>query len=125
MAASSFDMKVKDPYDLISQVNIEQWNSLRGLKSSSLLDHRQPTPLMYLEPSGPFGSSPSATDMPTVQRDDSLTSPAPELKEVASSVLEEKIMKGKVQRLGDYIDTDAVCHIQLIMYLLDCNLADA
>jgi len=91
VAASSFDMRVADPTPLIQKIDIERWNQLRRHMPAGNTD--TVTKFEYMEPAGQSDDSPRATE------EDS-SDPAPN----ASS---EPII-GKVQRLGEYIDTDAV-----------------
>lgn len=107
-------MKVRDPHELISKVNIEHFNSLKRTKVAPPLDYpeRSTLPLNYVEPNG--SSNPTSKDSSSFQAP--VDTDSPELsnkkpKEPVNSVAGDDVLKGKVQRLGDYIDTDAVCTI--------------
>lgn len=105
-------MKVRDPHDLISQVNLERFNSLKGIKISTTPNESEilAMALNYVEPNDSGNSILEASswfDVPSVT-----VSPGiglEKLEEPISSATGENVLKGKIQRLGDYIDTDAVC----------------
>lgn len=107
-------MKVRDPHELISKVNIEHFNSLKGMKAAPTPDYpeRSTLPLNYVEPNG--SSNPTSKDSSQSKAPDATDSPGISInkaKEPVNSVMEDNVLKGKIQRLGDYIDTDAVCTI--------------
>jgi hypothetical protein len=105
-------MKVRDPHDLISQVNLERFNSLKGIKISTTPNDSEilAMALNYVEPNDSGNSILEASswfEVPSV-----IVSPGiglEKLEEPISSATGENVLKGKIQRLGDYIDTDAVC----------------
>lgn len=49
VAASSFEMKLTDPYFLLDAIDLERWNSLRAISESPATKE---TGLLYVEPSG-------------------------------------------------------------------------
>ncbi|KAL1866138.1 hypothetical protein Plec18167_009137 [Paecilomyces lecythidis] len=100
VAASSFVMRVQDPHKLLAAIDLDRWNRLRGISSSEILSSVSSGPT-YVEPSG------SATDrrwLNTQTPDLCITETIPE--RVVSR--DSDFITGKVQRLGDFIDTDAL-----------------
>ena len=99
VAASSFEMKLKDPHEFLETIDLERWHTLRGFSVSatdSTQDH-----ISYMEPSG----SATAETKNVGPTDVKLEVDTSETADSSSS----DVMTGKVQRLGDFIDTDAVC----------------
>lgn len=110
-------MKVRDPHDLISEVDLKRFNSLKELKAiSSLNDPESLTmSLNYVEPNGsgnPISNEPSSFQAPDVAGSPGINRNEP--KKPFDSAAEDDVLKGKIQRLGDYIDTDAVCSTPLV-----------
>jgi hypothetical protein len=107
VAASSFEMTVTDPDELISKVDLERWNSLRGLghpSTSGQRKHSQDS-VLYVEPNSAAISLPtSAVPTQTIETPNSSS-----ITNVTDPAHENIILTGKVLRLGDYVDTDAVC----------------
>ncbi|KAF7156298.1 hypothetical protein CNMCM5623_009691 [Aspergillus felis] len=101
VAASSFEMKLTDPHDLLSGIDWERWISLRGT-SGPTANTGAASRLTYVEPSG----SPALSH---VRAESSIFSgytqepPFP------------KTLGGKVQLLGDFIDTDAMAPAEFLM----------
>lgn len=100
VAASSFEMKLKDPHEYLAAIDLERWHTLRGV-SVSATDSTQEH-ISYMEPSGSATAETKTVDSPDVKVTEADTS------ETADSSSSD-VMTGKVQRLGDFIDTDAVC----------------
>lgn len=93
-------MKLKDPHEFLETIDLERWHTLRGF-SVSAADSAQ-NHISYVEPSG------SATaEIKNAGSTDVLSSEV-DTSETADSSSSD-VMTGKVQRLGDFIDTDAVC----------------
>jgi aconitase B len=113
VAASSFDMKATDPTYLIKQIDMGRWTRLRHYKSIE----NKSVSITYVEPAGEAEDARDAPEVEAVQEPDS------EPLETSTSA---KII-GKVQRLGDMIDTDAVGHVfaSLIVLLIIAQLAPA
>jgi aconitase A len=113
VAASSFDMKATDPTDLIQQIDMERWTNLRHYKS---IEERSIS-ITYVEPAGETEEVRDALEAELVEK------PESEPLQTSSSA---KIV-GKVQRLGDMIDTDAVGHMfaSLVCWLTIAQLAPA
>lgn len=107
-------MKVTDPSELISKVDLERWNSLRGVGNTK----SQPDSVTYLEPnssptSAPTSIAPIQKDTPTSSETEAPKATDSATNSATDSAPEQNILKGKIQRLEDYIDTDAVCHNRL------------
>lgn len=106
-------MKVRDPNDLISRVDLERFNSLKGTKATPGPNDAESLwmSLNYAEPNGSGNAiskdsssfQADVTESPGIKRD------KPE--NPSNSAAEREVLKGKIQRLGNYIDTDAVCTI--------------
>lgn len=93
-------MKLKDPHEFLETIDLERWHTLRGF-SMSAIDSTQDH-ISYMEPSGSATAeikNAGSTDVKSSEVDTS---------ETADSSSSD-VMTGKVQRLGDFIDTDAVC----------------
>lgn len=88
-------MKATDPTLFIEKIDIERWNQLRRHKA---IDDTPNAEIIYVEPAGDSEEAVEAhTQEAAVQKVVTMSekSTAP-------------IIVGKVQRLGDMIDTDAV-----------------
>ncbi|PCG89472.1 Aconitase/3-isopropylmalate dehydratase large subunit, alpha/beta/alpha, subdomain 1/3 [Penicillium occitanis (nom. inval.)] len=118
VAASSFEMKVRDPHDLISEVDLERFNSLKELKTNTSLNDPESLTmsLNYVEPNG--SGNPISNDSSSFQARDVTDSPGinrnkPE--RPFNPAAEDDVLKGKIQRLGDYIDTDALAPAEFLV----------
>ena len=105
-------MKIRDPYDLISQVNLERFNSLKGVKTTPSPNNPEnfTMSLKYVEPNG--SGIPPSSNWSSFQAPDVAESSETNLiksEKPINPAAEDNSLKGKIQRLGDYIDTDAVC----------------
>lgn len=103
VAASSFQMRLTDPNDLLGTIHLNRWNHLGGggpsLKEDILKNNPQ-----YVEPSGnalPFPDVNPASHSEQLQ--------GLQLQQEPSGSIIGDMLTGKVQNLGDFIDTDAVC----------------
>ncbi|KAJ5423117.1 hypothetical protein N7491_008333 [Penicillium cf. griseofulvum] len=97
VAASSFEMKLVDPSDLLAAIDLSQWDRLT---TSAYLDApSSKSELAYVEPCD-CGDYPRAL----TQRQQRKEKRRPGKHRDKHT----KILQGKVQRLGDFIDTDAV-----------------
>lgn len=94
VAASSFAMRIKDPQDLIDSIDASRWASLKGRGSLGVLQGKEPH---YVEPPDPETTSGAST-----------TENAPTSPQIEAPSTNDTIITGKVQRLGDFVDTDAV-----------------
>ncbi|EED20765.1 aconitase family protein [Talaromyces stipitatus ATCC 10500] len=111
VAASSFEMKVKDPHDLLCRVNLARWNSLKAIKKTSGLNGQQNLQVLvnYVEPNG-FGN-PSSIDQSSLRAEYVAASTEVRVNNPGEPInvkAEENVLKGKIQKLGNYIDTDAL-----------------
>lgn len=95
VAASSFDMEVADPRPLLDEVDLDRFASIAGRKSS------QTTEVHYVEPAPALKGARSASGNPP-----EATLPTSIVAESTSSGSD--VTKGKVIKLGDFIDTDAL-----------------
>lgn len=101
MAASSFDMKITDPRELLKQIDLDRVKQMQGLtrKLSAAISRSSGSPV-FVEPA-PMEDPPAKP--PVVPRMD-------ERNKIEDSIppIGTAIRRGKIQRLGDFIDTDAV-----------------
>lgn len=97
VAASSFDMKASDPTSLIEQINLERWNQLRRYKP---VDKTLKSGIAYVEPAG--SAEEGIGDTAGVEQGAETI--------ITSSTNKSANIIGKVQKLGDMVDTDAVRH---------------
>lgn len=98
VAASSLEMKFRDPHEFLNVIDLNRWNHLRG--SSSATESTETNPI-YVEPNGSTVTETISSKQPN------------EISELESSetldtASTNDVMPGKIQRLGDFIDTDAV-----------------
>jgi aconitase B len=98
VAASSFGMKATDPTNLIKQIDTECWSKLRRHKS--LVEKH--VSITYVEP---VAQPEEPSNEPETDEHN-----RPEL--VSSASASSANIIGKVQRLGDMVDTDAVSSIR-------------
>jgi hypothetical protein len=101
VAASSFDMKVTDPRDLLKQINLDRVKTIQGLRQRVIAATlRSSASLVYVEPASVEDGLPKPSVIPRV--DEQIT--------VENSItpLAAAVRRGRIQRLGDFIDTDAV-----------------
>ncbi|KAF2005769.1 aconitase family protein [Amniculicola lignicola CBS 123094] len=104
VAASSFRMKVTDPTEYLQRIDMDRWNQLRRYTPSAEISTVN---IDYVEPAGEEQTSHPAA--PEEKASTKETLPLP------SSVTLSQIV-GKVQRLGDYIDTDALAPAQYLIH---------
>ncbi|KAJ9194052.1 hypothetical protein DTO164E3_4742 [Paecilomyces variotii] len=107
VAASSFEMKVRDPHELLAAIDLERWNRLRGISSCKALPSVSKGPT-YVEPSG----------APTNPRGSNVQTPGlchSKSRSGHDKPSDGNIMRGKVQLLGDFIDTDALAPAMFLM----------
>lgn len=105
---------MRDPHELISKVNLERFNSLKGIKAVPTPEYpkRSKLPLSYVEPNG--SSNHISKDSSSFQAPDVTLTPGINTNKPEKPVhlaADNNVLRGKIQRLGDYIDTDAVCTI--------------
>jgi len=133
VAASSFDMKIADPQPLLDKIS--------HTRLLDILDYRFPSipaspkrqsrkPVSYVEPSsaGTEAVDSNASQSPGTQLDTGLNEvkQGGKVNQVSSeaSTLAKAILQGKIQSLGDFIDTDAVrsFYLSLILHILTHKL---
>ncbi|KAJ5453461.1 aconitase family protein [Penicillium daleae] len=113
VAASSFDMRVTDPHELLAAIDLQTWNELRGVKSSE--KGRMSDGPQYMEPCGAQDTSPI-----TLQRKQSSDGVAYLASRTGTTEdFPTPVMTGKVQRLGDFIDTDALAPAEFLISMKD------
>ncbi|KAF9893323.1 hypothetical protein FE257_011755 [Aspergillus nanangensis] len=103
VAASSFDMKVRDPHELLKNIDLDRWNQLRGVSSSPGV-YSSPDSIAYVEPSS------HPVELCNSREDDFKLPPSSVI-----STANELPMVGKIHRLGDFIDTDALAPAEFLM----------
>ncbi|KAF6834721.1 3-isopropylmalate dehydratase large subunit 2 [Colletotrichum plurivorum] len=105
VAASSFDMTVTSPQDLIERISEDKWNSIKGKGSLPEGDLSQP---QWVEPPGEDAvpEDKAAGSLSDMTRGD------PEAAGMGSS---SGVIKSKVFRLGDFVDTDALAPAQYLL----------
>lgn len=102
VAASSFDMRVTDPHELLAAIDLKTCKEINGVEPSQ--ENFEHDGLKYVEPCGPLHPSPL-----TLQRNVKSGGIAlPPSHQRRAEHVATDIVAGKVQRLGDFIDTDAV-----------------
>ncbi|SPO07049.1 probable aconitase family protein [Cephalotrichum gorgonifer] len=109
VAASSFDMKITDPQPLIDLIDQVRWDQLKGRGSLRSVTPRGSEP-RYVEPCGLDNDH---RDTPGVGT--TLSSSGPSPNGPLSFQEGEEIISGKVNRLGDFIDTDALAPAQFLV----------
>ncbi|CAM1507616.1 Fc.00g072570.m01.CDS01 [Cosmosporella sp. VM-42] len=123
VAASSFGMEIRDPRHLIESIDTIRWDKLRGRGSLQPINGDVPH---YVEP---FSPEIEKVTMPT-SIDSLATSGARDTGDTTAIISQHnaqnndtaKLISGKVQRLGDFIDTDALAPAQ---YLIECRTNEA
>lgn len=101
-------MKLTDPHELLSTIDLNQWNHLRG--ASALLD--SPPVIKEVHYVEPRESRQVTADENEIERE----IPAVGIVEMDECQLSTtgKTLTGKIQQLGDFIDTDAVSYHSFI-----------
>jgi 3-isopropylmalate dehydratase small subunit len=105
VAASSFAMKATDPTPFIEKIDMERWNQLR---KSMPTEDATTSELKYVEPAG---ESEDSTESEEVQESE-VEEPTPAKPKSGTG---DKIT-GKVQRLGEFVDTDALAPAQWLIH---------
>ncbi|OJJ47108.1 hypothetical protein ASPZODRAFT_95818 [Penicilliopsis zonata CBS 506.65] len=118
VAASSFDMKLTDPHSLLRAIDLERWNSLRAAPISAKALNEGSGPV-YVEPSGSPAVKPFTKG--TASHIENLTV-AESINTRTRTSAEEPFLKGRVNRLGDFIDTDALAPAE---FLVTCPTNEA
>ena len=105
VAASSFGMSIKDPQELIDRIDPVRWESLKGRGSLQAKKGVEP---QYVEP--PRGPNDEGNGgRSNKETADAGTAPEPDgPQKVENGSKRDRTISGRVQMLGDFIDTDAV-----------------
>jgi hypothetical protein len=107
VAASSFDMKITDPRELLDAIDLDQLQKFLGYQPLGPDSTIPQESLQYVEP---FGAD--TDEQQTVAGDHASHEQAPQQNvETTSEDVKEapgEVIKGRALRLGDFIDTDAV-----------------
>lgn len=96
MAASSFDMKVTNPRDYLSKIDMKRFEQLLSKPRLPAMGSKRS--ITYVEPPEVQESS---SEEPVALTDEQ-KAPSDSQKKEATEI------SGKIQRLGDFVDTDAV-----------------
>jgi aconitase B len=109
VAASSFGMKITDPIDLLDAISQPRLQDILNHKSPNIktpLKRPFTHPVTYVEP----GASTTATENPRTLPEAGLNDATQEEADLVSplSPLAKTVLSGKIQRLPDFVDTDAV-----------------
>jgi hypothetical protein len=96
-------MRLKDPHELLASIDLDRWDSLRGV-SKFLEAGNSENELKYVEP---YGHATIESNISQKQKTENVAAAEPT--KINSLGVGEETLSGKVNRLGDYIDTDAVC----------------
>lgn len=108
VAASSFEMVITNPQALLDAIDPARFDALKGRGSLQTIST---TPPGYVEPAS-VDHSRNSQPNDVVFNDNVQTSDI--MVETAGELQGNKI-KGKIQKLGDFIDTDAVCIFYIVM----------
>ncbi|KAF9874425.1 aconitase family protein [Colletotrichum karsti] len=106
VAASSFDMTVTSPQELIDQISTERWNAIKGKGSLPDEDLVQP---QWVEPPGNDSLEQSKYGNDQVIEPSSVNVEDTEDKSTSG------IIKSKIFRIGDFVDTDALAPAQYLL----------
>jgi hypothetical protein len=126
VAASSFDMKITDPHPLLDKISHKRLLDLLDYQSPSIPASpkgQSRKPISYVEPSsaGTEAVDNNASQSLRTQLDTGLdeVKQGGKVNQISSEAptLAKAILQGKVQSLGDFIDTDAVRSIYPILIL--------
>lgn len=114
MAASSFSMAVTNPQHFIDQIPAKRWELMTGRGSlKGISSGQEPN---WVEPASPGEAATSDSELvvnqlavSTSQGNETINASEKETDESEKKVGNENtIVRGKIQRLGDFVDTDAV-----------------
>ncbi|CAI7665794.1 unnamed protein product [Penicillium glandicola] len=105
VAASSFEMKLVDPSNVLAAIDLNRWESFRTASIHSDAIHSK-SDLEYVEPCdcGDYSSAAAQRQKQTEKR-----------RLGKNGGRETNILQGKVQRLGDFIDTDALAPAEFLV----------
>ncbi|KAI1104079.1 aconitase iron-sulfur domain-containing protein [Jackrogersella minutella] len=110
VAASSFTMRITDPQPLINSIDLARWHELKGRGSLHRVRGMDP---QFIEPAPPQAQvSALIRDLPVMREEKGDQTP----KGSGQSTTEKnEVIRGKIQRLGDSVDTDALAPAQFLI----------
>ncbi|KAK1238937.1 hypothetical protein MKX08_005998 [Trichoderma sp. CBMAI-0020] len=121
VAASSFSMAVANPQHFIDQIPAERWEFMTGRGSlKGVSSGQEPN---WVEPASPGEAAPSESELvvdqlaiSTLQGNETINTSE---KKTGDSKQQDKrdnaTIHGKIQRLGDFVDTDALAPAQFLI----------
>ncbi|KAK8043120.1 aconitase family protein [Apiospora phragmitis] len=113
VAASSFEMKMTSPNDLVAMISDEQWERVKGKGSLSSGPEVEP---QWVEPPEPTAAAdPNSVRNATASntKDEEEAEKGEKEEEGVAPKLQN--IKSKIYRLGDFVDTDALAPAQFLM----------
>ncbi|KAK7926607.1 hypothetical protein PG985_003605 [Apiospora marii] len=113
VAASSFEMKMTSPNDLVAMISNEQWERVKGKGSLSSALRVEPQWVEPPEPAAAANTSPNAA--PTMSDGTNNEAEKAGGEEEGGATPKLQNIKSKIYRLGDFIDTDALAPAQFLM----------
>ncbi|KAH8646710.1 hypothetical protein BX600DRAFT_484655 [Xylariales sp. PMI_506] len=113
VAASSFDMKMTSPTDLVAMISEEQWEKFKGKGSLTSEPRVEP---QWVEPPEPVTEG--ETEPEPAGSTSTTPTAAPGDNQAADTGTLENI-KSTIYRLGDFIDTDALAPAQYLVTAKD------
>ncbi|KAM0458871.1 hypothetical protein ACHAPV_005861 [Trichoderma viride] len=121
VAASSFSMAVTNPQHFIDQIPAKRWELMTGRGSlKGISSGQEPN---WVEPASPGEAATSDSELvvnqlavSTSQGNETINASEKETDESEKKVGNENtIVRGKIQRLGDFVDTDALAPAQFLI----------
>ncbi|PYH82676.1 aconitase iron-sulfur domain-containing protein [Aspergillus uvarum CBS 121591] len=121
VAASSFSMQLTDPRPLLQQVSVERYQTLlascRRMKAEprgKLRDHlKNNTSPVVTPPMPPVVEPYLSVRNPAATP--SKTTPVPDLEQTQSNSAPAEVLRSRISRLGDFVDTDAIIPAAFIL----------
>ncbi|KAK8060834.1 hypothetical protein PG996_010764 [Apiospora saccharicola] len=115
VAASSFEMKMTSPNDLVAMISGEQWEKVKGKGSLSSGPMVEP---QWVEPPEPSAAA-DITPTHTTTANNDTNEEGVKAGEEGGATPKLQNIKSKIYRLGDFIDTDALAPAQFLMHAGD------
>ncbi|KAK8128960.1 aconitase family protein [Apiospora sp. TS-2023a] len=115
VAASSFEMKMTSPNDLVAMISDEQWEKVKGKGSLSSGPMVKP---QWVEPPEPTAAADANLSQNEATSNDTNEGTEKSGEEGGATPKLQNITS-KVYRLGDFIDTDALAPAQFLMHAGD------
>lgn len=102
-------MRIADPQPFIDAIDTMRWDSLKGRGSLRQVQGVEPR---FIDPAPPIAQEASMdNDQSTTEADKISETPG---RHDETGAEQDQVIRGRIQRLGDFVDTDAVSII--------CNL---